>query len=61
MIEYVKILELNKFELSLILNAITCLRAQLVYENIDTSPLDNIITKTTIAPIKTKMLHKVRS
>ena len=52
--EYVKILELDKYEIGIIINALNDLRNKLINEDRDTTAVDEVLLKTLDAKKKKK-------
>lgn len=50
--EVVKVLELNKYEIGIIINALNDLRNKLIEQEIDTYDVDEVLLKTLDAPEK---------
>lgn len=50
--EVIKILELNKYEIGIVINALNELRNKLIKQDIDTYDVDEILLKTLDAPEK---------
>ena len=54
--EVYKILELDKYELGIIINALNELRTKLIQEQRDTDAVDEVLLKALYAPEKKKIL-----
>ena len=58
--EVIKILELDKYELGIVINALNELRNKLIQEQKDTDAIDDVLLKTLDAPEKKRYYHKER-
>jgi len=58
--EVVKILELDKYELGIIINALNELRNRLIQEQRETDAVDEVLLKALDAPEKKRYFHKDR-
>lgn len=58
--EVIKILELDKYELGIVINALNELRNKLIQEQKDTDAIDEVLLKTLDAPEKKRYYHKER-
>lgn len=58
--EVVKILELDKYELGIIINALNNMRDKLIAEEMKTDPVDEILIKAFEAPEKKRYFHRDR-
>lgn len=58
--EVIKILELDKYELGIIINALNELRNKLIQEQKETDAIDEVLLKTLDAPEKKRYYHKER-
>lgn len=56
--ETIKILELNKYEIGIIINALNDLRNRLLSSKEDTEPVDEVLLKAIDAPEKKRPLVK---
>lgn len=58
--ESFKILELDKYELGIIINALNDLRNKLIHDQKDTMVIDEVLLKVLDAPEKKRCFHKDR-
>lgn len=58
--EVIKILELDKYELGIVINALNELRNKLIQEQKETDAIDEVLLKTLDAPEKKRYYHKER-
>lgn len=58
--EVIKILELDKYELGIVINALNELRNKLIQKQKDTDAIDEVLLKTLDAPEKKRYYHKER-
>lgn len=58
--EVIKILELDKYELGIVINALNELRNKLIQEQKETDAIDEVLLKTLDAPEKKRCYHKER-
>ena len=56
--DIVKILELDKYELGIIINALNELRTKLIQEQRDTDAVDEVLLKALDAPEKKRYFHR---
>ena len=56
--EVYKILELDKYELGIIINALNELRTKLIQEQRDTDAVDEVLLKALDAPEKKRYFHR---
>lgn len=56
--EIYKILELDKYELGIIINALNELRNRLIQERSDTDAVDEVLLKALDAPEKKRYFHR---
>lgn len=57
--EEVKVLELDKYEIGIVINALNEMRNKLIAEQRETEPVDDVLLKAIDAPCKKKSTHKV--
>lgn len=57
--EVVKVLEYNKYEIGIIINALNDLRNKLIKEDIDTLDVEKLILKTLDAPEKKRSYRNI--
>ena len=57
--ENIKVLELDKYEIGIIINALNEFRNRLLREKEDTEPVDEVLLKAIDAPEKKKTFFKV--
>lgn len=55
----IKLLELDKYELGILINALNEFRNKLIKEQRETEPVDEVLLKAIDAPSKKKNSHKV--
>lgn len=58
--EVLKILELDKYELGIIINALNDMRNRLISEKRETDPVDEILLKVLDAPEKKRYFYRDR-
>ena len=58
--DIIKILELDKYELGIIINALNEFRNKLIQEQRETDVIDEVLLKTLDAPEKKRYFHKDR-
>ncbi len=58
--DIIKILELDKYELGIIINALNEFRNKLIQEQRETDVVDEVLLKTLDAPEKKRYFHKDR-
>lgn len=58
--EVIKILELDKYELGIVINALNELRNKLIQEQKETDAIDEVLLKALDAPEKKRYYHKER-
>ena len=58
--DIIKILELDKYELGIIINALNEFRNKLIQEQRETDVVDEVLLKTVDAPEKKRYFHKDR-
>ena len=58
--EVIKILELDKYELGIVINALNELRNKLIQEQKETDAIDEALLKALDAPEKKRYYHKER-
>lgn len=58
--EVIKILELDKYELGIIINALNDMRNRLIVEQRETDPVDEVLLKVLDAPEKKRYFHRDR-
>ncbi len=58
--EVLKILELDKYELGIIINALNEMRNRLINEQRETDPVDEVLLKALDAPEKKRYFHRDR-
>ena len=56
--EIVKILELDKFEIGIVINALNEFRTKLIREDKETDVVDEVLLKVLDAPEKKRYFHK---
>lgn len=56
--EVFKILELDKYELGIIINALNEMRNRLIAEQRETDPVDEVLLKALDAPEKKRYFHR---
>ncbi len=58
--EIIKILELDKYELGIVINALNDMRNRLIEEQRETDPVDEVLLKALDAPERKRYFHRGR-